>query len=430
MTKTLFYHLIVTGCQMNKSDAERVAAVLEHLNYQATVDVEKADLAVFVACSVRQKAIDRIWGFVRNAEQRKVKHRLVTILTGCLLTKDKEALSERFDFVFDIKDLASFEKFLHQRQTLSKDYLEILPKCSTNYQAYVPIMTGCNNFCSYCAVPYTRGREVSRNVKSILREVRGLANRGYLEITLLGQNVNSFAPKDAGSFNKKNPFKHNFARLLWEINQIKGIKRVNFVAAHPKDMADEVISALALPKMMNYLHLAVQSGDDEILKKMNRHYTAQDYLEIIEKVRQVKPNIAIGTDIIVGFPGETKAQFANTLKLYRKAKFDITYQAMYSPRPGTEAAKLVDNVDLVEKKRRWRAIQNLMVKTTLGLNKKFVQREVSVLVDMCSKGFCEGNSSEMKRVRFRGSKSLLGQIVPVIVTKAQTWRLSGKIKAN
>jgi tRNA-2-methylthio-N6-dimethylallyladenosine synthase len=428
MTNKPKYHITVTGCQMNKSDAERLAAVAEHLGYQPAKKIESADLVIFVACSVRQTAIDRLWGFASNLKKNKRIKPVTTILTGCLLPKDKSALEKCFDFVFDIKDMIKLEEFLHKKQTVNDDYLEILPCYSNPFQAFVPIMTGCDNFCSYCAVPYARGREVSRSVKAVLTEIKKLAKNGCLEITLLGQNVNSYAPADVKSFNAKNPFKHNFAKLLWEVNQIQGLKRINFVAAHPKDMADEVIESLTLPKMMNYLHLALQSGDNEILKKMNRKYTVEDYWKIIEKVRKLKPEMAIGTDLIVGFPGETKKQFDNTLKIFKKIKFDIAYQSKYSPRTGTAAAKLVDDIPIDEKKRRWRAIQDLMVATTLSLNQKFLNQTVSVLVDTYKNNYCEGNSSEMKRVKFKSPKKYLGQIVDVKITKPMAWLLLGKRK--
>jgi tRNA-2-methylthio-N6-dimethylallyladenosine synthase len=422
------YHLIVTGCQMNRSDSERVSTVLESLGYEKTAKIAEACVVVFIACSVRQAAIDRVWGFAKKIKEEKLHREVVSVLTGCLLPLDRRQLKQRFDFVFEIKALDEFEKFLSDKQILSKDYLEVIPQYSNPYQAFVPIMTGCNNYCSYCAVPYARGREVSRSVKAVLQEIRNLAKSGCLEITLLGQNVNSYQPKDQDNFSRKNPFKHNFARLLWEVNAIKGIKRVSFASAHAKDMNDDVIAALKLPGVVNYLHLALQSGDNEILKKMNRKYTAQEYFKIIQKVRLAKPDIALGTDIIVGFPGETKKQFDNTVSFYKKVGFDIAYLAQYSPRKGTVAAKLTDNVSKDEKKRRWQVLQDLMEKATLCLNKKFVHQEVSVLVDNYYKGYCEGNSLEMKRVRFKGNKALLGKIVPIDITKAQEWLLSGKRK--
>jgi len=286
-------------------------------------------------------------------------------------------------------------------------------------------MTGCNNFCSYCAVPYVRGREVSRSVGEVLDEVKNLAKNGCLEIMFLGQNVNAYRPVDTKNFSKKNPYKHPFAALLWEVNQIFGIRRIFFTAPHPRDMTDEVIDALTLPKMVNYLHLPLQAGDDKVLKRMNRSYTAADYLKLVAKINKKKPGIALGTDIIVGFPGETKKQFENTVKLYKKADFDIAYLAIYSPREGTAAAKFEDDVPRVEKKRRRDVLQNLMEKIVLEKNQKYVGKKVSVLVDEYKNGKCIGNSREMKRVRFSGKKNMIGKIFEVKVKKSFEWILEG-----
>lgn len=418
------YHIITFGCQMNKSDSERIAAVFEHLNYSAVSAPQNADFVIINACSVRQTAIDRIWGLLEQFTAEKKNRKLVTILTGCILAEDKVKLREKFDFVFNIKDLAALEKFLHEKNVYtSANYFEILPKYKNNYQAFVPIMTGCNNFCSYCAVPYVRGREESRTVREILAEIKKLADSGCREVTLLGQNVNSFSPSDAGSFSKNNPFTHSFAKLLWEVNQINGLERIMFIAAHPKDMDNQVIEALALPRMMNYLHLALQSGDNEILKAMNRKYTVEDYFKIIKKVRAVRPGIAVGTDLIVGFPGETREQFENTLNIYKKIGFDIAYPAMYSPRSGTKAAELADDVSREEKKRRWHKVQDLMERTTLAMNQKYTGQEVSVLIDTVKGDWCEGNSREMKRVRIYHQPHHVGEIVKVAVKEAKMWIL-------
>jgi tRNA-2-methylthio-N6-dimethylallyladenosine synthase len=349
---------------------------------------------------------------------------LTTILTGCVLEQDKKRLSKKFDFVFNIKKLAELEKFLHKKnEYTSENYFDTLPKYTTPYQAFVPIMTGCNNFCSYCAVPYARGREQSRTVVEILAEIKKLAVFGCKEITLLGQNVNSFEPEDGASFSKDNPFTHSFAKLIWEVNQITGLERITFSSAHPKDMHDEVIATFALPKMMNYLHLALQSGDDVVLERMNRKYKASDYLKIIEKLRAVRPEIALGTDFIVGFPGETREQFENTLKIYKKIRFDIAYPAMYSARTGTEAANFADTVSREEKKKRWHEVQDLMEGITFEINQKYKGQTVSVLIDNVEETWCEGNSSEMKRVRIYDQAHKVGEIVRVRVKEAKMWIL-------
>lgn len=422
------YHIITFGCQMNRSDSERIATVFEHLNCSAINSVDQADYVVVNACSVRQKGIDRIWGLIEKVRELKRKEKPVMILTGCLLPGDKRKFKEKVDFVFNIKNLNELEKFLSkQTKYTDENHFNVLPKTSSNFQAFVPIMTGCDNYCSYCAVPYVRGPENSRQVNEVLTEIKKLIKKGCKAVELLGQNVNSYSPSDQRSFAKKNPFHHNFAKLLWEVNQIKGLERVHFSSSHPKDMNDEVIDALKLPKQVNYLHLALQSGDNDILRAMNRKYTVEDFGKIIKKVRKIKPDIALGTDIIVGFPGETKEQFENTLKFYKKMRFDISYHAMYSERSGTAAAKLKDNVSREEKKRRWRELQSLMEKITLGKNQKYLGKEISVLIDACCVNFCEGNSLEMKRARIYGAKFKFGDIVNARVTRALAWILECKI---
>jgi tRNA-2-methylthio-N6-dimethylallyladenosine synthase len=418
------YHIITFGCQMNKSDSERISAVFEHLNCSAVDSIEEADYVVVNACSVRQKGIDRIWGLVDKVRRIARKNRPKVILTGCLLLGDKKKFKESVDFVFNINNLLELEKYVSKQIVYtSENYFDVLPKTSSSYFAFIPIITGCNNYCSYCAVPYVRGREESRKIKEVLNEIKILVKQGCKAIELLGQNVNSYLPGDQSSFFKKNPYQHNFAKLLWEVNHIKGLKRVHFSSSHPKDMDDEVIDALKLPKQVNYLHLAVQSGDKEVLKKMNRKYTVKEFEAIIKKVRKIKPEIAIGTDIIVGFPGETDKQFENTLKFYKKMRFDISYHARYSERVGTAAAKLEDNVTREEKKKRWRRLQTLMEKITLEKNQIYLNKEISVLIDVCTKDYCEGNSMEMKRARIYRRKHLPGDIVRAKVTKAMTWML-------
>lgn len=411
---------------MNKSDSERVAAVLQKIGYGPAKSEAQADLVVLLACSVRQAAVDRLYG--RARELNKIKKNnpgFKTILTGCILPEDKKKFVKKFDLVLDLKQIADLEKFKNFCQSWHEHYFKIEPRYSTKFSALVPIMTGCNNFCSYCAVPYVRGREVSRSVAEVLAEIKNLSKNGCLEVSLLGQNVNAYRPSDLENFSKKNPYKHPFAALLWEVNKIPDIKRIFFTAPHPRDMSNEVIDALALPKMVNYLHLPLQAGDDKILKKMNRSYTAEDYLRLIKKIRKEKPGIALGTDIIVGFPGETKKQFENTLELYKKADFDIAYLAMYSPREGTAAAKFKDDVPRAEKKRRRDVLQNLMEEIVFRKNQKYVGKTVSVLVNDFKNGTCIGNSQEMKMVRFLGKKKMIGKIFNVKIKKAFEWILEG-----
>ena len=421
------YHIITFGCQMNKSDSERMRAIFEQINYSEVDSVDEADVVVINACSIRQPAINRIWSFAKNYKKIKKKRELVTILTGCLLDKDRKQFEKLFDFVFNINRLDQLKQYLApESDVLNQNYFDVRPKHKTKSHAFLPIMTGCNNFCSYCVVPYVRGREISRAVKSVLIEAKELVDSGCKEIHLLGQNVNSYMPEDNDSFSKDNPFKHNFAKLLWELNQIDGDFRIHFTSAHPKDMVDEVIEALALPKQVNYLHLALQSGDNEILEAMNRKYIVEDYNKIVEKLRKVKPGIALGTDIIIGFPGETDEQFQNTLDFYKKVRFDISFHAMYSERKGTASAELEDDVPYEVKKKRWNQLQKVVKEITLEDNQRFQDKEVEVLVDIEGEGWVEGNSSEMKRVRIFNREYKVGDLVKVKVDDPQMWILVSK----
>ncbi len=422
---------------MNKSDSERIASLLDNLGFSETLDEKEADLVLINTCSVRQTAEDRVYGQVRNLAKLKEKNSdLIIAVTGCMPGRDKDGKLRKklkeADLFFSIEQLNQLPKWISELrpdilidQIDLDNYLRLKPKLKTNFSVFVPIMTGCNNFCSYCVVPYARGREYSRPAKEVLDEIKKLVKNGCIEIILLGQNVNAYNPED--DFSKDNPYKKPFAALLWEINQIDGVRRIHFTAPHPKDMSDDVIDALALPKHVNYLHLPVQSGDDKVLKSMNRNYTAKDYLKLIKKIREKKPDIAIGTDIIVGFSGETEEEFNNTVELYKKCDFDISYTAMYSPRSGTKAFEYEDDVSYKEKKRRWNVLQKLMEENTLVKNQRYAGKTVSVLVNEYKDGFCSGNSLEMKRVRFASTKDLVGKIVDVKIKKAKVWELEGDL---
>lgn len=325
---------------MNISDSERIISHLEQSGFKKAPNIEGANLIVIVACSVRQSAIDRIWGLKNKFKKLKAKK----ILTGCVLKSDTKKFETFFDEILSINKL------------LGKNYLELRPKHLKLNSAFVPIMTGCDNFCSYCVVPYARGREISRPKENIIKEIKGLINparRGeqkYKEIILLGQNVNSY--KDG---------KNNFPKLLKIISEIPGDFIIKFLTSHPKDFSDELINIIAKsPKISKEIHLPVQSGDDEILRKMNRGYTAEKYLNLIQKIKEKIPKTKFTTDIIVGFPGETEKQFQNTIKLFKEVKYDSAYINKYSVRPGTIAAKFKDDIPLNEKKRRWRILDKLI----------------------------------------------------------------------
>ncbi len=413
------YHIIAFGCQMNISDSERVASVLESIKCKESPGINGADLIVVTMCSVRQSAVDRVHGLVEKFKTiRKSKPNIKTILTGCILKKDRNIFITGFDYVVDIRDIKKLPEILGIKKTKeAKNYLDITPKYSSKFSANVPIMTGCNNFCSYCVVPYAREREISRPAEEIIREIKNLIKKGYKEIWLLGQNVNSY--KDTNI---------NFSKLLKMINDIPGKFWIRFTSSHPKDFNDQVINALAIGKKITpYLNLPIQSGDDGVLKLMNRHYSVKNYKEKIKKLREKIPDIALSTDIIVGFPGETKKQFENTAKLFRNVKYDMAYINKYSPRTGTAAAKLKDNVSIAEKKRREKVLTEILKQTALEHNKKFIGKKIIVLIDGNKNNNWFGKNEHYKTVQIKSGKNILGKFIKVKITEALAWSLRGEL---
>ncbi len=413
------YYSIVFGCQFNQSDSEKIQAVLKNLNYEKTSNQSEADLIIVLACSVRQSAIDRIFGLKQKFQQIKKSRPLITVLSGCVLKSDLSKMNQIFDIIFDIKDLATLPKLLKAKsyQLKADNYFKIHPSYQSKFQAYVPIMTGCNNFCSYCVVPYTRGREVSRKASDILKECRELVLKDYKEIILSGQNVNSYKDQNI-----------DFPKLLNMVDSIPGNYWLSFATSHPKDMSDSLIAEMALAKhLIPYLHLPVQSGDDEILRLMNRHYTVRHYIKLVEKVRKVIAEITVSTDIIVGFPGETKKQFLNTAKLFKEVKFDMAYIAQYSPRIGTASAKFSNNVSKEEKRNRERILTDILKKTALQKNKRLVGKTIEVLVDKCKNGYCFGKTYNFKNIKFKSGADYTGKIILVKVIGCYEWGLSGEL---
>lgn len=433
------FHLVTYGCQMNKNDSERIAGLLSGLGFESTDSETEADLLLFNTCSVRQTAEDRIYGKMEDVARLKAdKPNMIVAVTGCMPGRDKKRefvkKMDPVDLYFPTPEMVKLPRWIAELRPelvnsadLETDYLKIAPKRAPSAQAFVTIQTGCNKFCTYCVVPYARGLEVNRPVKDILDEIRELAMHGVIEVTLLGQTVNSFKAKDPGAFSSENPYTDHFAALLWEVNRIQDVERIHWTAPHPNSMTDEVIDALTLPKQVNYLHLPVQAGSNEVLFRMNRKYTRETYLAVIENVRAKCPTIALGTDIIVGFPGETPEQFEETVSLYRTCDFDISYTAQYSPRSGTLGVKLyTDDVSREEKRQRWNILQRLMDDTVQRKNQAYVGKTVRVLVDKVENGLASGNSDEMKLVRFPSQDaSIIGRLVRVSITQAQEWQLLG-----
>ncbi|KKQ27074.1 MAG: (Dimethylallyl)adenosine tRNA methylthiotransferase MiaB [Candidatus Magasanikbacteria bacterium GW2011_GWC2_37_14] len=459
MQKNKYYYILTFGCQMNKNDSERISGLLTSIGLKETKTPKKADVLFINTCSVRQHAEDRVFGFVREWQKFRInKPNLIVGITGCLPGRDKDGKLQKklpgVDLFFPINELPTLARRLHELNPglfpgsldSVEEYWQIEPKLDKKYSAFVTIQNGCNNFCTYCVVPYARGQEKNRPLKEILKEIKALVKNGCLEVTLLGQVVNNYQAPDKKNFSKNNLFCHpelvsgslgmpkqvrhdsmgtdHFAALLWEINQIKGLKRIHWTAADPQYFSDQQIQALTLLKQVNFLHLPVQSGNNQILKKMNRKYTRENYLKLVKKIKKVRPEIALGTDFIVGFCAETKKQFLDTVDLYKKCDFDISYHAQYSARSGTVAAKMFkDNVSREEKKRRWQVLQDLMEEITYRKNQKYLGQKNSVLVDNFVDGWCSGNSEEMKLTRFRGVPKMIGTIQPVKIIKTSTWIL-------
>ncbi len=457
------YNIITIGCQMNKSDSERVAGYLENFGYKLTDNKYQADLVVVNTCGVRQSAEDRAYGIIPMIKKQNPKAKI--ILTGCLSERKdvQRRLKDKVDIWLPIIQIPNLKsqitnhrfngippsKLIIKRRDKSQipnnklqicDYLKLQPKYSSKFSAFVPIGNGCDNFCTYCVVPYARGREVYRTVEDILDEVRGLVSNGYKEIILIAQNVNSYNSKipnlkfqitNKSQISNSNTI--NFTNLLKLINNISSDFWIRFSTSHPKDMSDELIKAIAdCEKVCEHIHLPVQSGNNEILKKMNRAYTVEHYKKLVRKIKQATPNASITTDIIIGFPGETKKQFNNTVKLFKEAKFDMAYISQYSPRPGTGAEKLVDNVPKEEKKKREEELMKVLRKTALENNKKYIGEIVEVLVEGRNKrGEWYGKMGTGKNIKIAKNRKqktdLVGEFVEVKINKVRDFGFEGEL---
>jgi tRNA-2-methylthio-N6-dimethylallyladenosine synthase len=427
------YQIITIGCQMNKVDSERLAAFLESHGFKLEPSLKKAGTIIINTCGVRQMAEDRVYGLVNQLRKDNPLSKIV--IAGCLSRREdvQKRLTGRADIFLPINEMLQLPELLAGEELEPKfsldavrlkqgeKYLDILPKHEKTFTAYVPLGNGCNNFCSYCVVPYARGREVYRPAKEVIKEIKDLLAKNYKELVLIAQNVNSYRDRN-----------YDFPKLLADIIKLPGKFWIRFSSSHPKDMSDALIKVIASSdKVCSHLHLAVQSGDDEILKAMNRKYTAKQYIDLIKKVRVAKPGVAITTDVIVGFPGETKAQFNNTVKLFKTIKFDLAYIAQYSPRPGTVSAKMTDDVPPNEKKRRAKALDNLLRVTALENNQVYLNKVIKVLIEGINKrakyyGKASSYQTVLIRTNKKISKKLIGQFVKVKITEARAFGLEGE----
>lgn len=433
------YHLKTYGCQGNLADSEKISGILEKIGYKKVNNDEEADLIIFNTCAIRENAENRVFGELgRIKSLKKENPNLIMALCGCMAQEEKviELIKKKYpqvDIVFGTHNIHDLPEYLSdcminkgrvfEVYSIEGDIIEDVPvKRDHNKKAWVNIMYGCDEFCTYCIVPYTRGKERSRLPEDIIREVEELANEGYVEVTLLGQNVNAYG-KD---FIDRD---YTFANLLDELNKTS-IQRIRFTTSHPRDLDDETINVMAKGgNIMPHLHLPVQSGSNDVLKRMNRKYTKEDYLEKINKLHKAIPGISITTDIIVAFPGESDEDFEETLDLVRKADFEGAYTFIFSPREGTPAAKYEDNLTKEIKKVRLLTLNKLINEGYARGNKRFEGEIVEVLVEGFSdkKDTLSGYTPHNKLVNFVGDESLIGKVVKVKIEKAFSWHLRGKI---
>lgn len=436
--KEKFYHIVTYGCQMNESDSERYAGQLESLGYYRTDDMYMADVILLNTCCVRETAEGKILGKIGELKHIKQHNPdLIIAVTGCMAQEWQDRLFERaphIDLVIGTHNIHKLIELIQERQAKSGHYLEAdmtlpafhdLPtKRFQKFFAWVPIMNGCNKFCTYCIVPYVRGREVSRPIADIVREIEAVAAEGYKEITLLGQNVNSYGLdlKDGT----------DFSALLQAVDGVDGIERVRYMTSHPKDMTFAMIDAIAdSRKVVNHMHLPIQSGSDELLKKMNRGYTTEDYLKLVEYARRRIPDLVLTTDIIVGFPGETEEMFCQTLELLKQVQYDMAYTFIYSPRTGTPAAKMENQIPQDEKSRRLQRLMDVQNVYSLKLNQAMEHKEYEVIVEGPTKNdenHWFGRTTGNKMIIWEHDGSVaVGDTVKVAVDKGQTWVLKGHL---
>ena len=441
MKKTKFYKTITYGCQMNESDTERINGQLEELGYQPAEKMDDADIIIMNTCSIRQNAEEKVYGKIGEIKKLKEKNpRLLLGIAGCMAQENKGKLIERMpiiDFVIgpyhihDLKDIISNEnaKGSHVVKTERNphsvsDYSDLKAVRKSHIFAWIPIMQGCNKFCTYCIVPYTRGRELSRPVEAICKEIQELANEGYKEVTLLGQNVNSYGLDFRNGT--------DFGTLIRAIDKIDGIERVRYMTSHPRDMTYDMVDAMAAsPKVVRHMHLPVQHGSTEMLKAMNRGYTIERFKELVAYVREKMPDIAITTDLITGFPGETEEMHQETVKLLKEIRFDSCYTFIYSPRKGTPAARMENQIDDETKHRRLQELMDVENEISLELNKEMEGKTYTVIVEGPSKQDETnwfGRTSTNKMILFPYKEGLkVGDTVEAKVETAQTWVLKGTL---
>lgn len=427
------------GCQLNVSDGEKIKGLLKKTGYDFTEDERKADIIILNTCAVRESAEDRVFGIIGSMKKLKEENpSLIIGIAGCMTAQEHiaEKIKKSYpqvDFVMGTSAINALPSLLldclkgKKFSADTKEYDDFSEHTEqvrdSNFKASVPIMFGCNNFCTYCIVPYVRGRERSRRPEDIITEVKQLVSDGYREIMLLGQNVNSYGKDLENSM--------SFPELLRELNKINGDFIIRFMSSHPKDASHELIDTIfECEKIAKHLHLPVQSGSNSVLDRMNRRYTVEQYLSIVDYIRQKDPDFSLTTDLIVGFPNETDEEFNATLELIKRVGYDNIYSFIYSRRTGTKAAEINDTIPEDVKSRRMRELLELQREISTENYKRFVGRRMRVLVDGVSKkrdGYVTGKSDEFIIVEFKGDKSLIGKFVETEITDSMNWAVTGKM---
>ena len=435
--KNLKYYILTMGCKLNENDSEKIIGMLEKMGYSESKEINDAELYVINTCCVRENAEEKLFGKLGELKKIKEAKNIIIAIGGCMMQEehitDKIKRSYPFvDIVFGTHTLHKLPEDIYSAITNNakiKDILDIdgeviegLPvKRENSMQASVTIMYGCNNFCTYCIVPYVRGRERSRKPEDILKEIKDLAKEGYKEITLLGQNVNSY----------KGGENYNFANLLKDVDKIEGIEIIRFVSPHPKDFTDDVIEAIKNSKKISRLiHVPLQSGSTRVLKEMNRKYTKEQYLSLIEKIKKEIPDAVFSTDIIVGFPGESEEDFEDTLDVVSKVNFEQIFMFIYSRRVGTRADKMENQIPEEIKHKRFDRLKKLFEAHVEENNQKYVGTVQKILVEGQSKNNAEmltGRTDTNKVVIFEGQKSLIGKIINVKIISEHKWYLKGEL---
>lgn len=440
MSERKFYKIITYGCQMNVHDSEKLAGMLENMGYEKTENKNEADIILFNTCAIRENAELKVFGKVGSLKNLKKENpELIIGIGGCMMQVDEivNKIHEKYpyvDLVFGTHNIHKVPELINEIKEQKEKVYEVWPeadglipdtpvKREGDYKAWVTIIQGCNNFCSYCIVPYVRGRERSRNLNDIINEVKKIVDDGVKEITLLGQNVNSY-----GNDLDNNV---NFAMLLSELNKIKDLKRIRFMTSHPKDLDLEVIKAIKNNnKICEHFHLPVQSGSTKILEKMNRGYTREEYIELVKMIRNKIDNPSITTDFIVGFPGESDKDFEKTIDLVKKIRFDMAFTFSYSPRKNTRAADMEAQIDDEVKDKRLKKLMNIQNEISLEENKRFLGETVEVLVEGESKNNPEtymGRSRRNKLIIFPKEEGIKGEIVDIKINNVKSWTLYGEI---